>query len=116
MANNRFTITFADGTTQTVTTTLEDRLNFESTLRKNKHWGSLSDNALKMPAFVAWSAAKRLGLTTLSWDEFSRGEHAVLDVELFTEEPTELEVEGLGEDSTTEASTTFPSSSASDSE
>lgn len=73
-------ITFADGTIEKVQPTLEDRLKFETTLRRNKNWGDLKDNSLKLHPFLAWSAAHRTGKTTLTWDQFTTGETAALDV------------------------------------
>jgi hypothetical protein len=117
MAARPFRITLANGDTITVQPTLEDRLRFETTLRKNKGWGSLKDNALKLEPFLAWSAAHRTGQTALSWEEFTTGDTAALDVEGI--DPDDAgdddveEVDGLGERGQTEASTGSPSSSAS---
>ncbi len=111
MAARQLTITFQDGRTETVQPTLEDRLKFETTLRRNRSWGPLADNALKLEPFLAWSAATREGKTDLTWDEFTTGESAALDVEAVRDdEPADdLEVEGLGEGTQTEGSTTSPS-------
>jgi hypothetical protein len=116
MASHKLRITFHDGKTATVQPTLEDRLKFETTLRRNRGWGELKDNALKLEPFLAWSAAQREGATTLTWEEFTTGETAALDVEKVTgeeessEEP-ELEVEGLGKGTRKARSTTSRSSS-----
>ena len=100
MAARPLTITFADGTEKTVQPTLEDRLRFETTLRRNKSWGDLRDNTLKLEPFLAWSAASREGLTELTWDEFTTGKTAALDVQTVKEADPDadedLEVEGLG--------------------
>lgn len=117
MAARPIRITFADNTVEVVQPTLEDRLKFESTLRKNRGWGPLKDNALKLEPFLAWSAARRAGVTELSWEEFTSGPTAALDVEAVSDDDEDadddaaddLEVEGLGKDSQTEASTTSPS-------
>lgn len=114
MANRPLRITFADRTTVDVQPTLEDRLTFESTLRKNRSWGPLADNALKLEPFLAWSAAHRTGKTSLTWDEFTKGEQAALDVSAVPDgddvDGDDLEVEGLGEGMPTGASTTSLSS------
>lgn len=118
MAAKPLRITFHDGSTVDVQPTLEDRLKFESTLRRNKGWGKLEDNALKLTPFLAWSAATRTGATELSWDEFTSGPSAAIDVEPVpdAEDPDpELEVDGLGEGTPTEGLNTSPSSSDSDS-
>ncbi len=111
-------VLFADGTTERVTTTLEDRLNFESTLRKNKGWGKLEDNQLKLIPFLAWSALRRNNKTELTWAEFTSGDTAALSVEPVKEDEEdgdedekELEVEGLGKDTQTAPSTSSPWSS-----
>jgi hypothetical protein len=115
MARKTLRITFADDRPSIdVIPTLKDRLQFEETLRKNKHWGSLQDNALKMVPFEAWAAARRTGVLGLSWEDFVK---EVSDVEKL-EEPTAdevaapEEVDGLGEGTPTGASITSPSFSA----
>ncbi|MBZ4486282.1 hypothetical protein [Microbacterium sp. cx-55] len=109
-------ITLATGREVVVQPTLEDRLKFETTLRKNKGWGKLADNALKLEPFLAWSAATRAGEIELTWDEFTTGATAALDVEAVTDDnesdDEDLEVEGLGKDTQTAAFT--PSQSLSD--
>lgn len=80
MAAITLTVTMHGGATHDVTPTLEDTLAFESTLRKNRGWGGLEDNALKLMPFRAWNALKRTGKTDLTWQEFSAGEKAALDV------------------------------------
>jgi hypothetical protein len=100
----RLKITFADNKTAIVQPTLEDRLNFESTLRKNRQWGDLKDNTLKLQPFLGWSAAVREGVTKLTWDEFTRGKKAAIDVEPVTDPDPAPEVEGVGEGSAKEPS------------
>lgn len=115
MAARALCITLSNGTEHIVQPTLEDRLRFEQTLRRNRGWGDLKDNALKLEPFLAWSAATRLieGFS-LTWDEFTSGPTAALTVESVAEgstpEEDELEVDGLGKDTQTEPSTSFPSS------
>ncbi|MDJ1115346.1 hypothetical protein [Microbacterium dauci] len=113
MPARKLEITFADGHTASVQPTLEDRLKFEQTLRKNKGWGPLADNALKLEPFMAWSAARRAGITELTWEEFTTGATAALDVQAERDDAgdSSLEVEGLGEGTPTEESNTSPSSS-----
>lgn len=107
-APNRLRITFADNTTLDVQTTLEDRLAFETALRKNKSWGQIADNPMKLHPFLAWNAARRTGKTDLDWHAFTTGETAALDVSPI-EDDDELEVEGVGKDTPTEDSSTSPS-------
>ncbi|MGO2139829.1 MAG: hypothetical protein ACTH30_05405 [Leucobacter sp.] len=119
MANTEFAVTLADGSTETVQTTLQDRLAFEQALRKNRGWGKLEDNTLKMQPFLAWNALRRTGKTDLSWEEFTTGDTAALDVsipEADPDEDTENEVEGVGKDTPTEDSSTSPYSSLTSSE
>lgn len=116
MAARPLRITFADGRTVAVQPTLEDRLKFETTLRRNKGWGSLKDNALKLEPFLAWSAATRTGQTDLTWEQFTTGETAALDVEAVTDDDDDAdddveEVEGLGERTPRGVFTDSPSSS-----
>lgn len=116
MANPKLVITLANGDTHTVQPTLEDRLNFETTLRKNKSWGKLEDNSLKMHPFLGWSAATREGLPVGTWQEFTTGDTAALDVEVYREpdeddDEGDLEVPGLGKGTKTAPSTSSPSSS-----
>ena len=110
MAAPQLRITLADKSTIDVQPTLEDRLTFETTLRKNKGWGELKDNILKLEPFLAWSAAKRAGKIDLTWEEFTSGETAALHIEDLTtnESDDELEVEGVGKDSNRAHSTTSP--------
>ncbi|WP_314148239.1 hypothetical protein [uncultured Leifsonia sp.] len=102
MAARKLRITFHDGKTVEVQPTLEDRLKFETTLKRNRGWGDLKDNALKLEPFMAWSAASRAGETSLTWEEFTTGETAALDVEAVKDDDgddqaeAELEVEGVG--------------------
>ena len=104
----RLVVTRADGTEFTVTPNLGDTLNFETTLRKNPRWGSLQENVLKMQPFRAWSAARRAGLYDGTWEDFSAGENAVLDVSFEdTDHEDELAVDGVGLDTPTAAPITY---------
>lgn len=100
MASKTYEIEFQDGKTIEVTPTLEDTLAFETTLRKNKRWGELKENAIKLIPFRAWNAAVRNGLTKLTWEEFTTGKTAAVDVSLKDEPETDdddaSEVEGVG--------------------
>lgn len=108
MAIKRLTIIKHDGTETTVTPNLGDTLNFETTLRKNPRWGTLQENMLKMQPFRAWSAARRTGVTEQTWEEFSAGPEAVLDVTWADgDDDDELAVDGVGLDTPTPAPTTF---------
>lgn len=86
MAIQRLTITRLDGTETTVTPCLADTLNFEATLKKNPRWGDLKENALKMQPFRAWSAGRREGTVTETWEEFTT---SVAEVSFAVEEGTE---------------------------
>lgn len=104
MAIKRLTIIKHDGTEVTVTPNLGDTLNLETTLRKNPRWGTLQENMLKMQPFRAWSAARRTGVTEQTWEEFSSGPEAVLDViTAAQDDDDELAVEGVGLDTPTAA-------------
>ncbi len=81
MAARPLIITFADGSTEKVQPTLEDRLKFETTLRRNKSWGDLKDNALKLtpfPRLVRRAPHRQDGAHV---EEFTTGPTAALDVE-----------------------------------
>lgn len=110
MASTLYQITDHNGETSIVQTTLEDRLKFETVLRKNKSWGDLRDNALKLPAFLAWSAASRTGATDLTWEQFTTGPTAAQNVEAYDpdDDGDADEVEGLGKDTPMDLSTTSP--------
>jgi hypothetical protein len=100
-------VTFADGREVQISPTLEDTLAFETTLRRNKSWGSLQESALKMQPFRAWNALRRAGLTDLTWEQFTTGETAALNVAVADDPDAEdetdaaLEVAGLGKDTPT---------------
>lgn len=116
MAAKKLAITFSNGKTVQVQPTLEDRLKFESTLRKNRGWGELKDNAMKLTPFLAWSAARRNNDTDLTWEQFTTGPTAALDVEEVDESKddddeaadaeAELEVDGLGKGTAKKSSRT----------
>lgn len=99
-------ITTASGDTIEVQTTLQDTLAFEQFLRQNRKWGSLQDNALKLIPFKAFNAARRLGVLpdgVTTWEDFTTGDTAVLEVMTKGEDDDEagdddgsVEVEGLG--------------------
>lgn len=96
MAIQRLTITKVDGTEVTVTPCLADTLNFERTLKNNPAWGSLQENQLKAGPFRAWSAGKREGTITETWEEFA-GTCAAVDVaEDAPAADDAAEVDGLG--------------------
>jgi hypothetical protein len=75
-------VTFAKGKPIDVVPTLEDTLAFETTLRKNRGWGGLQDNALKLNPFRAWNALRRAGKTDLTWEQFTTGDTAAISVEI----------------------------------
>lgn len=80
MAIQRLTITQYDGSEITVTPNLGDTLAFERTLKQNPRLGGVRDNLLMAAPFRAWAAAKRAGLLTQTWEEFTTGPEAVLGV------------------------------------
>lgn len=101
MATHELVITQADETEIRVTPNLFDTRAFESYLRKNPRLGKLQDNAVTLTAFRGWHAAKRKGLISMTWEEFSEGEDAVLAVMPASDdaaEDDELDVAGLGLD------------------
>ena len=96
MAIQRLLITKMDGTEVIVTPNLGDSLNFERTLKNNPKWGTLQENQLKAGPFRAWSAGKREGTITETWEEFA---NVVADVSVAAEPAAadpENEVDGLG--------------------
>jgi hypothetical protein len=110
MALQRLLITKTDGTEVTVTPCLADTLNFERTLKNNPAWGSLQENQLKAGPFRAWSAGKREGSVTESWEEFA---NTCANVDVAPEpaaaagDGEDLEVDGLGLGGLTTAPTTY---------
>jgi len=110
MSNARTLIVHpAEGDSFEVTPNIGDTLAFESTLRKNRSWGSIGDNPMRMTFFRAWSAAKREGKTNLTWDEWSSGDHAVQDVTFKREDDAEAAdaADHLGEDTPEGQPTSF---------
>lgn len=107
-------ITEQNGEKLEVHPTLEDRLAFETALRKNKSWGKLEDNALKLTPFLAYNAARRAG-DPRTWEEFTTGDTAAASVDEKPEETDpedkELEVSGVGKDTPTARSTSSRSRS-----
>ena len=100
MAIQRLTITKIDGTEVTVTPNLGDTLNFEQMLRKNPRYGALDQNKLALGPFRAWSAGKREGVVTETWEEFAG---AVADVSVADDDAAvdDENVTALGEDTAT---------------
>lgn len=91
-------VTLHDDTTIEVPITLEDSLAFEVALRRNKRWGTLSENSIRMITFRAWNALQRTGQTEQSWEEFSSGPNAALDVTMKpTKEPDKSDDDEDGE-------------------
>lgn len=110
MAIETLRIQFEDDSHLDVRPNLFDQRNFERALRNNKAWGDLRDNALRLSAFRAWSAASRLGLITMSWDDFYEDPHTpVMSVTVAPDDETDdddLEVDGVGKDTPAAPSTT----------
>ncbi len=107
MAIQKLRVTLADGTTHDVVPTLEDTLTFETTLRKNRGWGTLQDNALKLQPFRAWNALRRSGATDLTWERFTTGPTAALSVEVVRDDPedTDTDEAALGNGGSADQST-----------
>lgn len=103
MAIQKLTITKLDGTEVTVTPNLADTLNFETTLRKNPSWGTLEQNKLKAGPFRAWSAGRREGTVTETWEDFISNTAEVAVAEDVADDDNE--VAGLGLDTPTTAPT-----------
>lgn len=91
MALEKLEIHLSTGEKIIVTPNLGDTLAFESALRKNKQWGELKDNALKMNPYRGWNCARRLGLITMSWDEFTTGPNAAQSVIVHDPEESEAD-------------------------
>lgn len=108
MATATLRIEFDNGEHIDVKPNLFDTRNFERALRNNRNWGELRDNGMRLQAFRGWSAASRLGLIDLTWDQFYEDPHTpVLSVAPAPEDEDEaddLEVEGVGEDMPTDLS------------
>lgn len=102
MAKNQLVITLHDNTEVKVTPNLWDTMAFEKHLRANPRMGSLQENPMTLQAFRGWHAAKRQGLLSVSWEEFSQSETAALmviaDKDEDTDEDEGLDVAGLGLD------------------
>lgn len=102
MAIQKLTITKLDGTEVTVTPNLADTLNFETTLRKNPQWGTLEQNKLKAGPFRAWSAGRREGSVTETWEDFiANTAEVAVAAEPAADEDDDNEVAGLGLDTPT---------------
>jgi len=80
MRTTALVITTADHKTIEVEPNLQYTLEFESTLRRNRSWGGLAENGMRLLYFRAWHSAKRTGKTDQSWIEFTEGPDAALDV------------------------------------
>ncbi|MFJ2370880.1 hypothetical protein [Microbacterium sp. NPDC087665] len=111
MPKNLLRIEFDNGEHLDVLPNLFDTRNFERAMRNNRQWGELRDNGMRLQAFRGWSAASRLGLIELTWEQFYEDPHTpVLSVSPAPEDETEdddgLEVDGLGEDTLTDQPTT----------
>jgi hypothetical protein len=120
MALEKLRITIADGTDDgrdvDVVPNIGDTLRFETALRKNKAWGALADNGIRLQTYRAWSAAERQGLIDLDWPTFSGPSSPVVSVLVVQDEPEQddadedgEEVDGVGKD-TPEARRTSSSS------
>ncbi len=114
MTKNTYNVTLANGDVFVAKPTLEDTLAFETTLRRNPKWGGLKDSVLKMQPYRSWNYLTRTGAIDLTWEEFTSGDTAAIDVSTPDEEDDELEVPGLGKDSRKARSTTSPSPSPSE--
>jgi hypothetical protein len=99
MAIQRLKITRLDGSETIVTPNLADSINFETTLRKNPQWGTLAQNQVKAGPFRAWSAGRREGSITDTWEDFLNN---TAEVAVAEDAPAdENEVDGLGLDTPT---------------
>lgn len=101
MSKNQLVITLHDSTELKVTPNLWDTMAFEKFLRANPRLGTISENQLTLQAFRGWHAAKRQGLLTVTWEEFSQSDTAALMVTAAKDDEDdedELEVAGLGLD------------------
>ncbi|MET3449800.1 hypothetical protein [Curtobacterium sp. 1544] len=110
MSNARaLVVTPATGDPFEVTPNIGDTLAFETTLRKNKAWGTISENAMRLQFFRAWNAARREGKTDLTWDEWSSGPKAVVDVSFKSLDAVEAAdaADHLGEDTPEGQHTSF---------
>lgn len=87
----RMTITYEldTGPVQTVHAGAGDMMRYELTARK-QHWGTMADMPLLSSAFLAWSAAKRSGLYTDTWESFR---DALVDLDTSAGDDSETDVD-----------------------
>ena len=64
-------IEMENGDVYDVTTKTADYLLFETTAKRHK-WGGVSDNPALWEAFLAWSAARRVGKFAGTWETFQK--------------------------------------------
>jgi hypothetical protein len=69
-----------------VTTKTSDYLLFETTAKRHR-WGGISDNPALWEAFLGWSALKRVGKFSGTWEEFTKAVDIVEGVPV-TADPT----------------------------
>lgn len=62
-------IEMADGQTFDVQSKTSDYIKYEKTARIHK-WGPMAENMALWEAFIGWSAANRLGLLNMPWEQF----------------------------------------------
>jgi hypothetical protein len=86
LPGKRATVTMTDGRTFTVRITNHCFIAWDKTAPKKK-WGAMADVPFLAGTFMAWIAAKREGLTDMSWEAW---QDQVDDVENLAEEPEDL--------------------------
>lgn len=74
------TVTMLDGNTYTVKVGNPDRVRWDMT-RSKHNWPSAGDAPFLMTTFMAWSALKREGLYSGTWEQFSDTDCVDLDTD-----------------------------------
>lgn len=69
-----------------VRTTNRDMIAWEKTRARHREWPSSDDAPIFATTFVVWNAAKRAGLTALTFEQFT---DAAVELERITEEPAD---------------------------
>lgn len=88
----KLTITPVDGEPYVVTTTIRDQVNYSDAAGKRK-WRGVSDDPLLFQNYLAFSAARRTGRHTGTWDQFL---DTVAEVELDEEDDEDPTAPAIG--------------------
>lgn len=86
LPGRRAEVTMGDGSKFTVRITNHCYIAWDKTAPRKK-WGAMADVPYLAATFMAWTAAKRQGLTELGWDAW---QEAVADILMLDEDPEDL--------------------------